>query len=218
MPERREVPIFPLQLVAFPGERVPLHVFEPRYRKLVAHCTATGEGFGIIPVLDQQALPVGTYMHIEQVARQYPDGRADILARGEIPFEVIEFHPKPEQEEAHRAEVQFIAQDDTSSVLDREALLGQYAAFQKVIHAGAAPMPDVPLLSFAIGHTAGLSDAEKVDLLRTPDEQSRIEMLLEHFARTLPRLQAIEKTREKAQQNGDYRLFPELKLNFGKLS
>lgn len=214
----QDIPIFPLQLIAFPGEPVPLHIFEPRYRKLIADCEATGEAFGIIPVIDQQAMPVGTLVRLERVVKRYPDGRTDILARGVQPFFVERFHPKPEQEEAHRADVTFVEQDETSSVLDRERVLALYQKFHQLMQPGGAiPMKEAAHLSFQLAHTAGLSDAEKLDLLRTPDEQSRLESLIAHFEQVIPRMEALEKTRLKAQQNGDYRLFPELNINFGLL-
>ncbi|MFN9379919.1 MAG: LON peptidase substrate-binding domain-containing protein, partial [Bacteroidota bacterium] len=47
----RVLPLFPLQLVVFPNEKVNLHIFEPRYKKLIRHCEENSENFGIIPYI-----------------------------------------------------------------------------------------------------------------------------------------------------------------------
>ncbi|MDX2063402.1 MAG: LON peptidase substrate-binding domain-containing protein [Bacteroidia bacterium] len=215
MATRQTIAIFPLQLIAFPGERVSLHIFEPRYRKLIEDCRESGVPFGIIPVLDQQALPLGTLMRLERIAKAYPDGRYDVVVRGQLPFAVTEFVPMPETQEAHRAEIEAIVQDPTYEPSTRTEVLGLYRRYQALSGTVHDPAPDALSLSFAIAHTAGLSDGEKIELLRTPGEQRRLELLREHFTAVVPRLEAVEKARKRAQQNGDYRLFPELRLNLG---
>jgi Lon protease-like protein len=88
----RTLPLFPLPLVLFPGETRGLHIFEPRYRQLLADCRSTDGRFGIVPVQpDDLPAPspgtVGCVARIDQVD-PHPDGRADILVSGETRFTI----------------------------------------------------------------------------------------------------------------------------------
>ena len=84
--ERRELPMFPLGSVLFPGSAVPLHVFEPRYRAMVRHCLDHDRAFGVVLIArgsevggGDERLSVGTVARIEQ-ASELPDGRFVLLA------------------------------------------------------------------------------------------------------------------------------------------
>jgi Lon protease-like protein len=97
----RELAIFPLPLVLFPGAPQPLHIFEPRYRQLLADCLAGDHRFGIVHVATPaahvvEAVPrpgdVGCVAVIRSTQR-LPDGRADILTEGEQRFLLLEWGP-----------------------------------------------------------------------------------------------------------------------------
>lgn len=75
------LPLFPLELVLFPGELVPLHIFEPRYRQLLADCLAGDERFGLTPAVPPGPGARGTVAHIEGT-QALPDGRSNIVVRG----------------------------------------------------------------------------------------------------------------------------------------
>jgi uncharacterized protein len=93
--ETRRAPMFPLGAAVLPGDLVPLHVFEPRYRALVAHCLQSGEGFGMVLITrgsevgggDQRA-GIGTEVRIE-TARPFEDGRWALIARAGHCIEVV---------------------------------------------------------------------------------------------------------------------------------
>ncbi|PYP74432.1 MAG: ATP-dependent protease [Gemmatimonadetes bacterium] len=110
----RELPIFPLPLVLFPGTTQPLHVFEPRYRRLLADCLAGdkrfgiayhraaagegGEGEGGAGGGATEAAPVPGVIGCVAVIRSttaLPDGRANILTAGERRFTLVEWVPSP---------------------------------------------------------------------------------------------------------------------------
>jgi Lon protease-like protein len=97
MPSR--LPLFPLKIVLFPGALLPLHIFEPRYRQLLADCLADDRCFGIVYVPptdtpESAAEPspgaVGCVAHIESV-HELPDGHSDILTHGERRFVLQEW-------------------------------------------------------------------------------------------------------------------------------
>src|SRR2546430_16200345 len=95
----RELPIFPLPIVLFPGTPQPLHVFEPRYRQLLADCLAADRRFGIAyvpaePEPGSEPLPrpgdVGCVALIQNT-QALPDGRANILTVGGRRFVLIDW-------------------------------------------------------------------------------------------------------------------------------
>ena len=92
MPDRvtRHFPLFPLGLVALPHEYVPLHIFEPRYRTMIAECLEQEREFGIVWTGDDGRRPIGCAMRIDRVLERMEDGRLNILTQGTRPFRIVE--------------------------------------------------------------------------------------------------------------------------------
>ncbi len=95
-PYEREIPLFPLQVVLFPGGVLPLHIFEPRYREMVKYCLDTDSEFGVVLINEgteagESANPyrVGTATRILDV-QHLPDGRMNIVTAGEYRFEILD--------------------------------------------------------------------------------------------------------------------------------
>jgi uncharacterized protein len=96
------LPLFPLNAVLFPGQLLPLHIFEPRYRQMIGECIQHGRAFGVVLIrsgaeVGEAAEPyeVGTTAHIVQVDQQ-ADGRMNILCVGNARFRIAQiYHDKP---------------------------------------------------------------------------------------------------------------------------
>ena len=89
-PER--IPLFPLNVVLFPGEQLPLHIFEPRYRRMVTECLEAKSRFGMLLALPDGVVRVGCTAEIVDLIKRYEDGRMDILTVGREPFRVLELY------------------------------------------------------------------------------------------------------------------------------
>ena len=87
-PER--IPLFPLNVVLFPGEQLPLHIFEPRYRRMVRNCLEAKSPFGMLLALPNGVVRVGCTAEIVDIVKKYEDGRMDILTVGREPFRILE--------------------------------------------------------------------------------------------------------------------------------
>jgi len=87
-PER--IPLFPLNVVLFPGEQLPLHIFEPHYPRMVRECLDAQSPFGMLLALEDGVTRVGCTAEILEVVKRYPDGRMDIITVGRAPFRVVE--------------------------------------------------------------------------------------------------------------------------------
>ncbi|MBI3644736.1 MAG: LON peptidase substrate-binding domain-containing protein [Acidobacteriales bacterium] len=86
------LPLFPLDLVLLPGVPLPLHVFEPRYKEMVAECLDEKKPFGVVRASSDGVAEIGCTAEILEVTKRYDDGRMDILTRGVERFEVLQVH------------------------------------------------------------------------------------------------------------------------------
>ena len=88
MAETGTIPLFPLNVVLFPHQPLPLHIFEPRYKVLVKDCLANDQDFGVLLVHQGQLVQNGTCARIENIFERYEDGRLKILTLGKSRFRV----------------------------------------------------------------------------------------------------------------------------------
>ena len=86
----RELGLFPLPLVLLPTERIPLHIFEERYRELIGECLDTGEDFGLVYADGDGVRQVGTRARVTEVLARLPDGKMDSLVEGGDRFRLLE--------------------------------------------------------------------------------------------------------------------------------
>ena len=84
-----ELPLFPLDLVLLPYESLPLHIFEPRYKKMVKNSIEQGKPFGIILKQGDEVFRKGCSVEVSKVFKEYQNGEYDILVKGTAPFDVI---------------------------------------------------------------------------------------------------------------------------------
>src|ERR1043166_7330636 len=86
-----ELGLFPLPIVLLPTERIPLHIFEPRYRELIEECIETGADFGLILTDGECAVhEIGTRATVAQVLERLDDGRLNIVVEGGERFRLLE--------------------------------------------------------------------------------------------------------------------------------
>lgn len=179
------LPLFPLGVVAFPGELVLLHIFEPRYRQLIAESAESGITFGIVTIVPGGASSIGTEMKLDRILHTDESGNMDIETRGLRVFRLQSFQPVVEGKLYSGGLVSF---GKNSPRIDPEiqgALIQLYNRRQYLSGSRqklAAPYPEN--LSFLIGHDVGLSQAQELQLLGMPVEYDRQAYLLQHLLRT----------------------------------
>lgn len=202
------VPIFPLGAVLYPGESLPLHIFEDRYRALVRHCLDTESPFGIILKQDEEMEDIGCTALIRNVEQSYEDGRMDIVVEGLERFRIQEII---DAEPFIRASIDAISDtgEDAGSDLN-ERLIAQHIKLLEV--AGRTPSPSryegrAPL-SYFIAHNAGLTLEQKQAVLELRDESERVEYLVHHLETFIPAVEEAESIRRKVRTNGHFKDFP----------
>jgi len=199
---KRLIPLFPLQVVVFPRTRLPLHIFEERYKKMVGEAIRDSSEFGVVLAKDEGIVNAGCTVAVEKLLQMYPDGRMDILTRGRQRFEIESLD---EEMEFLRAQVNFFDDDDFE--LATPELRAEALAHFRVLRdlestegRGEADLED-PQLSFQLAQN--LPDLDFLSgLLRRRSEPGRLKELNHYLANYIPRQKTIQRVKSVAPNNG----------------
>lgn len=209
----RGFPLFPLGIVALPGESVPLHVFEDRYKRMIERCLSADPGsvereFGIVWLSDEELKEVGCACEIERVLERMDDGRLNILARGTRPFRLLERQddlPYPagvvELLSDEAAEGQADA-DEVAGTSARE-LYGELVeqATDRTLSAEEVGAMD----AYEMAGTVEFGTDAKQELLELRSENARLRLLALLLRAAIKRLELIDRAQARAQSNGKVR-------------
>jgi Lon protease-like protein len=198
----RLLPLFPLQVVVFPRTPLPLHIFEERYKEMVGCAMRDSSEFGIVLAKEDGIVNAGCTVTVEKLLQMYPDGRMDILTRGQRRFEILSLN---EEKDYLQAEVNFYDDDDSSTPPAelREQAVSNYQAWAQLPGSQPRPEPDMadPQLSFQLAHS--LPDLDFLSsLLRHRSETARLKQLNQYLTIYIPRQRIIEHMKELAPTNG----------------
>jgi len=201
------IPLFPLDIVLFPGQAMPLHIFEPRYRQMTSHCIDTQSPFGIVFLHDGNLAQTGCSAMIVKVLKEYEDGRSDILTAGQNAFRLVyTYNEKPYLE----ADVEYLEEDFTevdSTVASRlEQLCDQC---HQILYGEDAPQFETEggiSLAYHVASELPVDAAIRQSLLEIRSEALRQVRLVAHLAEWYPELQKREHVRGKAAGNGHGKL------------
>ncbi|OWY23371.1 peptidase [Sphingobacteriales bacterium UPWRP_1] len=205
--ETKLLPLFPLNLVVYPGEKLNLHIFEPRYRQLISEAVARETTFGIPAFINNEVGSFGTEMRVVSVERYYPEGEMDITALGLQVFEVKQFYNAIPNRLYAGGEVLFRednSQPDVVAELDVKQLVEQLYETLRI----QKTFPDYH--SFTIAHHIGLDLEQEYALLQLPAEYERQQFILEHLQQIVPKVIEIERLKLKVQMNGYFKNFKPL--------
>ena len=195
------LPLFPLEVVLFPGTPLPLHIFEPRYKEMIAECRASSAPFGVVRALEEGIADVGCTAEIMTVTKEYPDGRLDLVAEGRERFEVLELN---QERSFLRGEVLLVPDEPGNAQGDERARAVQLH-LEILSLAGAVQdlsAADQNQLSFHLAGSLPLDLDFKQKLLAMRSEGERIHSVTTYLERILPKLRRVARTREKAGGNG----------------
>jgi Lon protease-like protein len=195
------LPLFPLEVVLFPGTPLPLHIFEPRYKEMIGECLANGAPFGVIRAVEEGIADVGCTAEIITVTKEYSDGRMDLICEGRKRFEVLELN---RDRSFLQAEV-LIVPDDAGSSAEDERVRAVQLHLEILSLAGAVQdlsAADQSQLSFYLAGSLPLDLDFKQKLLSMRSESQRIETVAAYLGDLLPKLKRAAKAREKAGGNG----------------
>jgi Lon protease-like protein len=194
------LPLFPLDVVLFPGTPLPLHIFEPRYKELISECLEQKKKFGIVRSEQEGLADVGCTAEIVAVTKTYPDGRMDIVTEGRERFEVLEVD---EERAFLRGEVLYF-NDDPDRPTEQQ-ITHAVQLHKEILSMGGAEqsLPDSEdQISFYLAGSLPLDLDFKQALLEMRSESERIEAVTTAFEAILPKLRRAVQSRQKASGNG----------------
>ena len=193
-----ELPLFPLDIVLFPGEDLPLHIFEPRYRLMMNECIEQKTPFGIVLVrphsehLKEEPYSVGTMAKIDILDR-LEDGRMNLIARGLQRFRILELHRhKPYLSGLVEVFEDQVEQDQTQTTCANQAS-DLFRAYLQVLievigkESFEFTLPAAPEdLSHFIAYFLDVSNERKQQLLELTSTTQRLEEELDILRHEMP--------------------------------
>ncbi|MGQ9805119.1 MAG: LON peptidase substrate-binding domain-containing protein [Chlorobiales bacterium] len=210
MADKNIIPLFPLPLVVCPSETLPLHIFEERYKAMIAYCRSgleygRGKPFGVSLAYNNKLYSVGCTVDLEEIVNEYADGRLDIITTGAMRYRMLEIYKdKPYMQ----ASVEFFDDDDV--VLDtslRQRAITLHLKLMELIN-GETTVQEYDSderASFRIAHNAGFDVLQKQKLLEMTSENARLEFIVEHFERIIPEIERAEEIKRRVRSNGHFK-------------
>jgi Lon protease-like protein len=218
MPSR--LPIFPIQAVLFPGTPLPLHIFEPRYKRMLSDCLAADRRFGITPLNGDPGGPepgtVGCVAEV-RVNQELPDGRSNIVVLGgsrfvlsrlleeSLPYLVAlvqTFDDDPATEPSP---------EDTSTL--RQLFIAYFAGLRQLNDAEPEEptlADDARLLSFQVAGSVECDPGVKQRLLAERSTERRVQALLQLLPVLTSAMERAIKVHQRAHTNGRGGSAPEI--------
>jgi Lon protease-like protein len=195
------LPLFPLDVVLFPGTPLPLHIFEPRYKELISECLEQKSLFGIVRVREEGIAEIGCTAEIVNVVKSYPDGRMDILTAGRRRFEVMEVN---QERSFLQAEIVYLEDEPEGASKEEIASALKLHGELVALTGESADNADAedPQLSFHLAGPLPLDLDFKQNLLTMKSEAERMPAVVSYFEAILPRLRRAVRARKTAGGNG----------------
>lgn len=200
------IPIFPLQIVVFPGEALNLHIFEPRYKQLIQDCHQQKKPFGIPVVLGNKMGDFGSLIYITEIVKTNTNGEMDIKTKGSDIFRILELIEQIPDKLYSGAIVNYLENELSCNSSIMKMLIKKMRNFHASLNIKKVfSKEDGALNSYDIAHHSGLSIQQEYEFLQINNERVRQEYLKRHFENTLPSIEAINNLREKIQMNGHFK-------------
>lgn len=196
------IPLFPLDVVLFPGAPLPLHIFEDRYKEMIAGCLEGDSVFGVVRAQQEGLAVVGCTARVVRIMERYSDGRMDILCQGVDRFEI---EMLDNSRAFLQAEIDLLPDsDDAATRVEREECVALHFETLELAGADAGPsaMDLDTRISFQLAWTLPADLAFKQELLSLRSDAERTRRLLEFYHAILPKLRRGVKASAGAAQNG----------------
>lgn len=205
-----KIPLFPLQIVLFPEEQIPLHIFEDRYKQMIKDSLEKENKFGITSFINNKLSKIGCLCHIEEIVKAYSDGSMDIICHGGDRFLIHQYF----DDQVYMEATVTYFHDLENSGDDQSILEEIKPLFREMITLAddgmVNKMPNLSLLgnSFKMAHYIGLELDQKQNLLEIKSETERLQFIKKHLAEALPRIRGFEEMKNRIKSNGHFRKLP----------
>lgn len=203
------IPLFPLKSIFYPGETVPLHIFEERYKELIRDCRKEALTFGI-PVVFNNTLAYGTEVQLAEVVTTYENGEMDVVCVARQVFRLQSFQSQMEGKLYACGQVVFLEANNDAPLSFRQKI---FEKIDKLYQLMGVEFPNITFdkfNSYAFAHKMGLSFEQEYDLLQLTNETRRLQYLEQHLDHTIMVLNEINRTKNLIELNGHFKNFDPL--------
>jgi Lon protease-like protein len=200
------LPLFPLNIVVYPGEKLNLHIFEPRYKQLVLDCIMNEKNFGIPTYIQNGVGQYGTEVEILGIEKKYENGEMDIRSKGIRVIKVVKFERTAPGRLYAGGKVEEVIYENDEDIITKTKIR---ACMQQLYDALGLKSLSLDLkedfTSFEIAHQLGLNLEQEYALLQMQRESDRQEAILQHLENILPIVLETERLKERVKLNGHFK-------------
>jgi ATP-dependent Lon protease len=207
MTEFDTIPLFPLGIVALPGQPVPLHIFEERYKQMIGDCLKADQPFGIVYFSGERMNAAGCTVRVAKVLKRYEDGRMDIITHGEQRFVIDRIIEEKAYLEADVSYFNDIPEPFSASAASAAelgvSLLAEISELLLGREDDAMYVTDDPeLLSFVLAGNDGFEAEEKQQFLEMTSTNLRLEKCTRALESIVERLRLTTRIKKIIGGNG----------------
>ena len=209
------MPLFPLGIVLLPGEVLPLHIFEPRYREMVARCVAGPEPFCVVHADDDGMREIGCLAIGLEVVERFDDGRLSIVVTGGEPIRIERV-----DEDTHAyLSADGVTIEDDDEVASSESVQQALDAYRELVQVAEGgegpPEPEVGArLSYEIAGRIDFGPEVKQRLLEARSEPHRLDEVVQLVERATRAVRTASAVAARAHTNG--RVSPPEEIDIGE--
>ena len=200
-----ELGLFPLPLVLLPTEQLPLHIFEERYKDLIAECLEDEAEFGLVYADEAGIREVGTRAVVLEVLTRFEDGRMNILIEGRDRFRLLDLTSGRTFQTGETTPL-----EDVDDLADADAEERARALFDRLRELTSSevqvPEPGTPRLSYVLAARVELAAEAKLELLAETSENVRLERVCELLEEAAVAVERQRTAAERAATNGKVEL------------
>lgn len=204
-----KLPLFPLQSIFFPGETVPLHVFEDRYKQLIQDCREEAITFGI-PVFINNKMEYGVEVQLVEVVTTYETGEMDVVCVARQVFKLLAFDNIMDNKLYAGGIVKLLEYDYEASEEKRQTIINGIEQLYAIMDVPYTKLNVKEFNSFTLAHKIGLSFEQEYQLLQIPTENDRLNFISLHLTSTITVLSEVNRTKKTIELNGHFKNFDPL--------
>jgi len=203
------LPLFPLQSVFFPGERIPLHIFESRYLQLIHDCKKDAVSFGI-PVFLDKLMPYGVEVALDEIVKLYSNGEIDIVCKAINVIKLNSFETKMPDKLYAGGDVTILENIDNSVLEDKQIVIEKLEELYELMAIPFVKTTGENFNSYTLAHKMGLSKMQEYQLLQIVEERKRLNFIEKHLDEVVKVLKEVDRTKETINFNGHFKNFDPL--------
>lgn len=211
MSDVTEIALFPLNVVLFPYSKLPLYIFEERYKKMINDCLNNEKVFGINFFADKKIHLTGCTASVDEVINRTGTGEMNLTVKGLRRYKILNYELGIDG--YYKGTIEY-KEDIIDPVINRagmENAVKQYNDLVELVYKGNVLKIDMSepkwsdgsrSLAFAMAEKCGMNLPERQSLLETDSENKRLDQILKYFDEIIPKMKEAHKISDIIKSDG----------------